>query len=692
MVFLNPAILIGLFAASIPILIHILNFRKLKKIEFSTLTFLKELQKSKIKKIKIKQWLLLLLRTLLILFLVLAFARPTLESTSIVSTNSAAKSSTVFLLDDSFSMLAFTDDGSNYNRSNLIIKNIISEMQNGDEFYFILDNGSIRRTLDVQKAVKILEESKLSESKFNLSNSLNIAAELLEKSQNINKQIFLFSDFQENIFENKTDTVSSSIIQSDIKLYTFKISSDKIINNSVSDLKLENSIIELNKPLSFKAIVHNHSDVVQNNLIASLFINNKRVAQQNISINKNEFETVRFETTLENAGLMRVYVQIDEDDIQTDNKSFASFFVPKNIKVLLLYDTQSEIKFIDAALSTLSNSSRIEVTKKESKYFSSVNENDFDLIILVGGKNLVDINKLKNSIAEGNKLIFFPSEKTSVTQLKTLENQIEFPSVQKIITTDISKNDYAQFDFIDLEHPLFRNLFSNEQKNKIDSPNFYKYIKFATSNNIKPIIRFNDNSVFLGEYNFGKGKVIFFNSAANLTWNNFPIKSLFAPLSNRLITYLTSSNNNPKAYLINENIPILLNNISNPQLKVNSPTQEEFINLEENYSNVFNYKKTSSSGNYEFYNKNNLLTFASVNVDPNESIINSKSDDDLINYFSKLFKNNFVLLNPEEDYISKIKEARFGSELWKLFLVIALLFAIAEMIVSRSTKKDLVNL
>jgi len=83
MLFLNPAILLGLLASLIPILIHILNFRKLKKIEFSTLIFLKEIQKSKIRKIKIKQWILLVLRTLIIIFLVLAFARPTLDNVSL---------------------------------------------------------------------------------------------------------------------------------------------------------------------------------------------------------------------------------------------------------------------------------------------------------------------------------------------------------------------------------------------------------------------------------------------------------------------------------------------------------------------------------------------------------------------------------------------------------------------------------
>ncbi|MCW8803913.1 MAG: BatA domain-containing protein, partial [Ignavibacteriaceae bacterium] len=103
MTFLNPAVLFGLLAASIPIIIHLLNLRKLKIIEFSTLQFLKELQKNKIRKIKLKQWLLLALRVLIILCIVTAFARPTLVGVSIGGTTSAAKTTAVFILDDTFS-------------------------------------------------------------------------------------------------------------------------------------------------------------------------------------------------------------------------------------------------------------------------------------------------------------------------------------------------------------------------------------------------------------------------------------------------------------------------------------------------------------------------------------------------------------------------------------------------------------
>ena len=128
MIFLNPAVLFGLLAASIPVLIHLLNLRKLKKIEFSTLAFLKELQKNRIRKIKLKQWLLLALRVLIILLLVFAFARPTLEGIAIGGTTSAAKTTAVFILDDTFSMSVVDADGSYLNQAKQSIQELVRNL------------------------------------------------------------------------------------------------------------------------------------------------------------------------------------------------------------------------------------------------------------------------------------------------------------------------------------------------------------------------------------------------------------------------------------------------------------------------------------------------------------------------------------------------------------------------------------
>jgi len=65
MIFLNPAILIGLLAASIPILIHLLNLRQRRRVEFSSLMLLKQIQTSSLKRFKIREWILLAIRSLI---------------------------------------------------------------------------------------------------------------------------------------------------------------------------------------------------------------------------------------------------------------------------------------------------------------------------------------------------------------------------------------------------------------------------------------------------------------------------------------------------------------------------------------------------------------------------------------------------------------------------------------------------
>ena len=151
MIFLNPAVLFGLLAASIPVLIHLLNLKKLKTIEFSTLSFLKELQKNKIRKLKLKQWLLLALRVLIILLIVTAFARPALKGVALGGTTSAAKTTAVFILDDTFSMSAVGSDGSGFNQAKQTIIEFLNNLQEGDEAALVLvsdqKNEEIKPTL-----------------------------------------------------------------------------------------------------------------------------------------------------------------------------------------------------------------------------------------------------------------------------------------------------------------------------------------------------------------------------------------------------------------------------------------------------------------------------------------------------------------------------------------------------------------
>lgn len=694
MIFLNPTILLGLFAATIPIIIHLLNLRKLKQVEFSSLNFLKELQKSKIRKIKIKQWLLLLLRTFIIIFLIMAFARPTLEKSNIILTGSSAKSSSVFILDNSFSMSYVNNEGSNLNKSKKAAKEIIAKMQNGDEIFILTISDSMKFTNDLNSANKLVDDIKISQLSKPLNKIVDEAIKLLLNSKNINKHIFLFSDLQETTFDVKTsDTTRINSQENKINFYAFDMSVEEYQNYSVSKLNLESQIIEKNKPIKFSAVISNLSSLPVNDVNASLFINGERFAQKNISLKAFEETKINFETTLNKSGLMEVSVILEDDKINYDNKAFTTFMIKDEINLLILYKNKNDIDYIESAFMSYSSSGKLKITNQQINNFVSSNLSLNDVIVMIGEPQANQLNILKNNIQSGGNLIYFPGSKSSINEINNFYSQFEMTSASDLIEIEPNSLSFAEFNFIYFNHPIFADLFSQKNKKEINSPKFYKYVKTFESTSLKPIIKLNDNSVFLGETNFKKGRILLFNSAPNVSWTNFPLKGIFAPLLNKSVSYLSSSDNKKKEYFTGEQILLNLKDLLLPNIKAVLPEGIYNINLTESQlKNNYNFNISDKAGIYKFYSNDKLMDFSSVNVNPIESNLKPIEGNVFESYLKQNFNNSYFILNTSDDFLKIINQARFGSELWKLFLIIALLLALIEMFIARNTKRDLLNL
>src|SRR5664279_921453 len=309
MVFLNPAVLFGLLAASIPLLIHLFNLRKLKKIEFSTLAFLKELQKNKIRKIKLKQWLLLALRVLVILFLITAFARPTLEGVAIVGTTSAAKTTAIFILDDTYSMSVVDGKGSYFNQAKGTIQELIRQLQEGDEAALVLvsdkSQEEIVPTSNLKEFSKMIDNVPLNYSSGTLHSSIIKAGGILFKSKNFNKEIYLLSDFQTgSLGKENTYSDLSRILNNKIKLYGFNYSGKEVYNIGIDDLKLNTQIFEKNKPVNFAVTLTNYSKRPAQNVVVSLFLNGERSSQQSVTLSDGETKTINMEAVPKQTGFI----------------------------------------------------------------------------------------------------------------------------------------------------------------------------------------------------------------------------------------------------------------------------------------------------------------------------------------------------------------------------------------------------
>ena len=700
MTFLNPAVLIGLLAASIPVFIHLLNLRKLKKIEFSTLKFLNELQKNKIRRVKLKQWLLLALRVLIILLIVTAFARPTLEGVSLGGTSSAAKTTAVFILDDTFSMSVIGQDGSYFNHAKQVIRKLAGELQEGDEAALLLVSGNenfqIGLTSNISSFTSKLENIPLSDASGTLNSAIIKAADLISTSHNFNKELYLFTDFQKGRIADKNLIPDfKNLIDQKTRLYTFNFAKKQVYNIGIDDLKIKTQIFEKNKPVNFEVSVTNYSQEPADNLVVSLFVNSKRSAQQSINLKPGESGSVKLEANDNSTVFIDAHAELEDDDMLPDNLRFTSFYVPQKINVLLLYEYESDLQFVELALRLGESSGEFNLTKKRLSQINSIQTDKYGMAFICSDKVGIAKQKINEFMKQGKGVVIFPGSEKSGVNFTSSIKQFKLVKQASLVQTSNKSNSYVDFDKIDFNHPIFQNIFRNKEKKEIVSSKIFSYYKINTLVNGKPIIKLIDGSSFLSEFDFGNGKLFLFSVSPVLSWSDFPLKSIFVPLIYKSVFYLSSGENKNHTYIAGEPMNIDISRRTLPQIKVEKPGgKEELININsQDNSDFILYKDSFYEGIYKFSSGDKILETVSVNTDPKESATEYANKEEFENYLeASNFNGSHISVDLNTDITKVILQARFGSELWRYFLIAALILALIEMTIARSSKKDLIEI
>lgn len=688
MTFLNPAVLFGLLAASIPILIHLLNLRKLKRVEFSSLIFLKELQKNKIRKIKVKQWLLLVIRTLILILLVMAFARPALKGISLGGVTSSAKTSAVIILDDTFSMSVIRGEGSLFNQAKRNAEEIISQLHEGDDAAVIWVSGkgsgdNLILSKDLNFAVEGIKKSEISSVSGDLHRAVVRASELLGTSNNYNKELYIISDFQkQRLSEEKTLPDLGSVLNEKVRVYVIQPEPEVPLNASVETIKIVSGLFEKGKPVEVEGIIKNHSAQPMDNLTASLFINGERASQKSISLESGASEKIVFEGLIKRNGYQDIFIEIDDDMILEDNRRYESVNLPEKISTLIISDEPSSSYFIKLAMTVANPGNILGIDELTSERAASADFRKYNNVIVVGISRFNAAAELARYISGGGNLIFFPGRNDTPESIRGF-----FSSVTSFRELNKSTGTLAEFGSVDFSHPLLSGIFVSNEKNKIESPAINTYFKLYSLAGY-PVITLNDGSYFLSEYKYGKGKVLIYNLTPVTETSDFPLKGIFVPLIYKSVMYLSSP---AREEQITAGSAILISGHASQQVTLTRAGQpEEIINISGDEANkVFTYTGTGLPANYFFRTKSGTFLAVPVNHDIRESSAEYLSLKDTEGYFKELnFRGSIYTVKWTADLASVLNSLRFGTELWKVFVLLALILLIAEMIIAHTNKKE----
>ena len=202
--FLNPLFLFGLAAAAIPVLIHLFTRRKPREVRFPSLEFLAEVNQSEIRRLRLKQWLLLALRTLAVALLAMAMARPSMKGGA--AGRGAAASTLVALVDVSGSMGAPDAEGRPLTATaRRVVESLLATLGPADELLLVPYDRAVhplseKPLADAARLRAAAQALTPSASATDHVAALELAGRALAQSRALNRELFWISDFQRTGF------------------------------------------------------------------------------------------------------------------------------------------------------------------------------------------------------------------------------------------------------------------------------------------------------------------------------------------------------------------------------------------------------------------------------------------------------------------------------------------------------------
>ena len=675
MAFLYPGFLFALLALAIPVIIHLFNFRQYKKVYFSNVQFLKDLQKQQSSRSNLKNRLILAARLLALTFLVLAFARPFLPVGN--QQNVGKQQAVSIFVDNSYSMQTLNREGSLLDEAKRRAKEIASAYSVNDRFQLITQDfeGKQQRFLNRDEFNQAVDEVKISPQSQTLTQVLERQKALFESENNAVPTVYLISDFQKNLAKNSISANNKT------KVTLVRIKANPLPNIAVDSVWLLSPLHQPNAAEQLVVRLHNYGDEKAQKVPVKLLINGQTKALGSYDLNAKSVRQDTLQFSGLKAGWQKGELSLNDNPVTFDNHFYFTFQVQQQLPVLQIADQVpnkylsavfASDAFFKADFSSAGNVNYSGLNRYPVIYFSDVKEVSAGLA-----------QQLQNYVKQGGTLVVFPAANANLASYKNLLQPLHADFPEKLL------NDSTKVTAINLKHPLFKEVFEKMPQNP-DLPQIKKYYALSSGQrNLKNnLLELPGRTTFLSVYSSGKGKVYLSAVPLDETFSNLPRHALFVPLLFRMA--LLSGHNQPLFYTLGENelmeiAPIAKMDEQPLHLQKGQISLIPDVRQVNGNTVLYVADQIHETGDYQLTRKDSVLAQIAFNDNRQESDLNYLSDQELNTNFSAI-KTVSYLPAGKLSLTKQVAEVNSGVQLWKLCLILALLFLAAEVLLIRFYK------
>ena len=677
MTFLTPSVLWFLGAVSIPIMIHLLSRLRINKVEFSTVRFIKQLETSSIRKVQIQKILLLLLRVLALASLVMMMAQPVTQGFMPGWLAAEQDARLVMIIDNSASMTV--KDGE---------KTFLDRSKNETMALVPLFKDETRITVAQTCPPKVVFTGRSNDPGLRTSvKSIEPTASYDNIWQNINgllrdktiiepiKECVIFSD----LMHVPDSSFSSGIGNLDDWKFYFIQPGPVYDNLAVKNVSSINRIKTLNQLVKLDTRIQNTGTLQKPNVPLELLFNNQRVGQVVSEFDPGKEKKFLFQAYPAEVGIVEGRIILPKDDYELDNSWYVSMPIMEQIRCGIIGATAEDITILEMILRAIDPENQFLTI--ESRIQPGLNRlflDDIDVAVIHNPQGLTEegVKDLNTFLKEGGGVVWFQGDPEGREFHPDLFKKTGFPNPESLVNA-------GQGFFSTRIAGEHSDLLQNIQVRNLEKelPEIFTYVKTSLESNHETHWTMNNGDPLLLEFSKGSGTVFYFSTLLDLRWNDLPVRGIVVPLMYRLMVLTGTDEINTAAVLINESkwIPVEESKFRN-KWEVVSPSGKTEMIVPEYDREGITISVTDELGIYQVYSNGEFFTSFPTRLHYQEYIQPRIGQKDIE---SILPKNQTRWLTIQDKFAAVFSETRQGKSLWKLFLLAAMIFLLAETIIGR---------
>ncbi len=679
MAFLYPAFLWALSALAIPVLIHLFQLRRFKRIDFPNVRFLAEVSQQTRARRKVLHWLVLLARMLAVAFLVLAFAQPYIPTPE--AGNSPGERAVSLFIDDSFSMDGQNAQGRLLDQARGAAQETVMAHGATDRFQVISGRFEGRQQLLMSRddAMEAASQVEVGPYVRPLSQAILRQREALAASEAPAKRAFLFTDLQRSV----TD-VDQWTDHADVPTVVVPLRPGQSANLSIDSVWFATPVRRMGQSEALHVRIRNFGEQDLVNVPLRLSLGGQQRALATFSAQGMSTVDTVLRFTGGGSGHRFGEVVINDQPVTFDDRMHISYRVTDRLNVLLVSGGDAAG---DRALGAVFEGDSIH--RYAAISYRAVDPSILarqDLVVLNALPEVASglLDALATFVTEGGSLAVFPPADEDPAGHAELYARFRAAPPVRLDTGTV------RVDRIDLEQPFYRDVFQTMPRN-VDLPMARERWRLQPPPGSDVLLRMQGGGAFLARIVEGRGAVYLAASPLSERAGNLTRHALFATSLLRMAELARPMG--ALYHTIGGEVLIPLEGVDLPGERPPTVHGADGIVLtpevrrSQGGTSLALHDIELPAGPYAVMVEGDTIALFSLNMSRLESDLGAMTPEELRAELDLRGLGTFSVLDAGTGDLSlRLTELGQGSKLWKWCLLLALLFLAAEVFLIRALR------